>query len=110
MRAVSDDVALLDDLMPWSVGPLRLGRTWPMAPDAASLRHRWDALVRAEDDAERERLFRPTRARGLHIAMPQLPGHATPTGRLARESGPCPEPVRVLHGPFDQQWLIPDHR
>ncbi|MBT2386163.1 type ISP restriction/modification enzyme, partial [Streptomyces sp. ISL-11] len=45
-----------------------------------------------------------------HSAVPQLPGQATPTGRLARGPGPCPEPVRVAHGPYDRQWLLPDHR
>ncbi|MFF3289951.1 type ISP restriction/modification enzyme [Streptomyces sp. NPDC003023] len=109
VSALTEDVPLLDDLMPWSVAPLRLGRSWVMAPDAATLRARWDALVRAEGD-ERAALFRPTRLRGPHSAVAQLPGRPTGTGRLARENGPCPEPVRVLHGAFDEQWLIPDHR
>ncbi|MFG2095231.1 type ISP restriction/modification enzyme [Streptomyces sp. NPDC048612] len=104
------DAPRLSDLMPWSVAPLRLGRSWVRAPDRATLRARWAALVAAEDAAERERLFRPSRARTLHSAVGQLPGQATPTGRLYRASGPCPEPVRILHGPFDQQWLLPDHR
>ncbi|MHC0430531.1 type ISP restriction/modification enzyme [Streptomyces sp. O3] len=104
-----DDAPLLADLMPWSVAPLRLGRPWPMAPDAASLRSRWDAFVRAEED-DREALLRPSRARTLHSAVAQLPGQASGTGRLAYASGPCPAPVRVLRGPFDEQWLIPDHR
>ncbi|MFI2372603.1 type ISP restriction/modification enzyme [Streptomyces sp. NPDC018833] len=106
---VTGDAPLLDDLMPWSVAPLRLGRGWVMAPDAASLRARWDALVRA-DDAGREALFEPTRARTPRSAVAQLPGQSTGTGRIARESGRCPEPVRVLHGAFDEQWLIPDNR
>lgn len=104
------DAPRLSDLMPWSVPPLRLGRSWVMAPDPATLRARWTALVEAEDAAARERLFRPSRARTLHSAVGQLPGQATPTGRLYRASGPCPEPVRILHGPFDRQWLLPDHR
>ncbi|MER7345357.1 type ISP restriction/modification enzyme [Streptomyces aurantiacus] len=104
-----DEAPLLADLMPWSVAPLRPGRGWPMAPDAASLKARWNAFVRA-DAAEREVLLRPTRSRTLHTAVAQLPGHDVATVRLARETGPCPEPVRVLHGPFDEQWLIPDHR
>lgn len=66
--------------------------------------------MEAGDTAARERLFRPSRARTLHSAVGQLPGQATGTGRLHRASGPCPEPVRILHGPFDQQWLLPDHR
>ncbi|MEU4202393.1 type ISP restriction/modification enzyme [Streptomyces sp. NPDC026294] len=96
--------------MPWSAAPLRLGRGWVMAPDAASLRARWAALHAAGDSAARERLFRPSRTRTLRTAVPQLPGQATPTGRLAHTGGPCPDPVRVLHGPYDQQWLLPDHR
>ncbi|MEV0440670.1 type ISP restriction/modification enzyme [Streptomyces spectabilis] len=104
-----DDAPPLADLMPWSVAPLRPGRGWPMAPDAASLRARWDAFVRA-DAAGREVLFGPTRARTLHTSVAQLPGCGGGTGRLARENGPCAEPVRVMHGPFDEQWLIPDHR
>ncbi|WP_405884409.1 MULTISPECIES: type ISP restriction/modification enzyme [unclassified Streptomyces] len=100
---------LLDDLMPWSVRPLRTGRPWVTAPDAASLRARWDRLVRASGE-ERERLFAPTRARTQRSAVAALPGRPGATGRFARESGPCPEPVRILHGPFDEQWLLPDHR
>ncbi|MDT0458829.1 type ISP restriction/modification enzyme [Streptomyces sp. DSM 41527] len=104
------DAPRLSDLMPWSVAPLRLGRSWVLAPDPATLRARWAALVDAEDAADRERLFRPSRARTLHSAVGQLPGQATATERLYRAGGPCPEPVRVTHGPFDQQWLLPDHR
>ncbi|MEU8830761.1 DNA methyltransferase [Streptomyces sp. NBC_01707] len=104
-----DDIPLLDDLMPWSVRPLRTGRPWVTAPDTASLKARWARLVRAEG-AERERLFGPTRSRGPQTPVAALPGQSTSTARFARESGPCPEPVRILHGPFDEQWLIPDHR
>lgn len=103
----------LDELMPWSVRPVRPGRDWVTAPDEASLRSRWAALLRASG-AERETLFVPTRARTTRTAVPQLPGPAAgagaPTVRLEREDGPCPEPVRVLCGPYDRQWLIPDHR
>ncbi|MFG2498846.1 type ISP restriction/modification enzyme [Streptomyces sp. NPDC048441] len=104
-----DEAALLADLMPWSVAPLRPGRGWPMGPDAASLRARWAAFVRA-DTAGREELLSPSRSRTLHTAVAQLPGHQGETVPLAAASGPCPDPVRVLHGPFDEQWLIPDHR
>ncbi|MFG3120151.1 type ISP restriction/modification enzyme [Streptomyces sp. NPDC048197] len=104
------DAPRLSDLMPWSVAPLRLGRSWVRSPDPAALRARWRALVAAEDTAARERLFRPSRARTLYSAVGQLPGQRTATGRLYRAAGPCPEPVRIQHGPFDQQWLLPDHR
>lgn len=104
-----DDAPPLADLMPWSVAPPRLGRGWPTGPDPASLKARWDALLKAEGP-DREALFEPTRARTPHSAVGQLPGRAGGTGKLARETGPCPEPVRVLSAPFDERWLIPDHR
>ncbi|QOV39376.1 DNA methyltransferase [Streptomyces ferrugineus] len=104
-----DDAPPLADLMPWSVAPPRLGRGWPTGPDAASLKARWDAFVKAEGP-DREALLEPTRSRTLHSAVGQLPGHSTGTQKLVRASGPCPDPVRVLHAPFDEQWLIPDHR
>ncbi|MEU1403908.1 type ISP restriction/modification enzyme [Streptomyces sp. NPDC005728] len=104
-----DDAPLLADLMPWSVAPLRPGRAWPTAPDPASLKARWDALLKAEGP-DREVLFEPTRSRTLQSAVGQLPGQSTGTERLARAEGPCAEPVQVLAAPFDEQWLIPDHR
>ncbi|MEV0242472.1 type ISP restriction/modification enzyme [Streptomyces sp. NPDC050674] len=105
-----DDAPALADLMPWSVAPPRLGRSWPAAPDSASLKARWDALVKAEGP-DRAALFEPTRSRTLHTAVGRLPGRAdSGTERLARASGPCPEPVRVLLAPYDEQWLIPDQR
>ncbi|MDC2956433.1 DNA methyltransferase [Streptomyces gilvifuscus] len=104
-----DDAPPLADLMPWSVAPPRLGRGWPAGPDAASLKARWDALLKA-DGPEREALFEPTRSRTLHSAVGQLPGQSSGTEKLLRAAGPCPEPVRVLYAPFDEQWLIPDQR
>ncbi|MCQ9180928.1 DNA methyltransferase [Streptomyces sp. IBSBF 2953] len=104
-----DDAPPLADLMPWSVAPPRLGRGWPTAPDPASLKARWDALLKAEG-ADREALFEPTRSRTLYSAVGRLPGRSGGTEKLVRASGPCPEPVRVLAAPFDEQWLIPDQR
>lgn len=100
---------LLDDLMPWSVRPLRTGRAWVTAPDASSLRARWDLLAGAEG-AEQERLFAPSRSRTPLAPAAALPGRATGTSAFARDPGPYPDPVRILHGPFDEQWLIPDQR
>ncbi|MFJ4789441.1 type ISP restriction/modification enzyme [Streptomyces sp. NPDC088794] len=104
-----DDAPPLADLMPWSVAPPRLGRGWPTGPDPASLKARWDALVKAEGP-DREALFEPTRSRTLHTAVGQLPGQPGGTEKLFRASGPSAEPVRVLAAAFDEQWLIPDHR
>lgn len=110
MPPVSDDAPLLHDLMPWSVRPLRIGRGWPMAAEPGCLRARWALLTSAPDAAARAALLHPTRTRGLHTPVAQLPGHRTPTTALAREDGPCPDPIRIQHGLYDQLWLIPDHR
>ncbi|MGY6020771.1 type ISP restriction/modification enzyme [Streptomyces spinosirectus] len=109
LSVTHDDAPPLADLMPWSVAPPRLGRRWPTGPDAASLKARWDALMKAEGP-DREVLFEPTRSRTLHSAVGQLPGRPSGTEKLVRATGPAPEPMRVLHAPFDEQWLLPDHR
>ncbi|MDI5966300.1 DNA methyltransferase [Streptomyces sp. SL13] len=110
VRAVRDDAPSLDDLMPWSTGPLRLGRSWVAAPDARTLRARWEALAGCGDPAERARLFGPTRTRTTGSRVAQLPGRRTATTRFATEDGPCPEPVPLLRGGYDPGLLIPDHR
>ncbi|MEV7615625.1 type ISP restriction/modification enzyme [Streptomyces sp. NPDC089799] len=95
--------------MPWSVAPLRLGRSWPAAADPATLRARWAALT-AAGGAEHERLFRPSRARTPAAGAAALPGQRAGTGPFAQAPGACPEPVRVLTGPFHEEWLLPDQR
>lgn len=100
---------LLDDLMPWAVRPLRLGRDWVAAPDPATLRARWTALAAAKG-TEQERLFRPARGRTPATGAAALPGQRSATAPFAAAPGPCPQPVRVLRAPFDEQWLLPDQR
>lgn len=96
--------------MPWAVGSLRLGRDWVAAPDPAALRARWAALTGSEG-AERERLFRPSRSRRPDAGAAALPGQrSAATARFTDAPGPCPDPVRVLREPFDEQWLLPDQR
>ncbi len=104
-----DGLLPLDELMPWSVRPLRTGRAWVSGPDPVALRARWERLA-AACLAEQERLFAPTRSRTPHTSVAALPGRSAGTGRFARTPGPCPDPVRILHGPYDEQWLLPDHR
>ncbi|MFI0936081.1 type ISP restriction/modification enzyme [Streptomyces sp. NPDC021019] len=109
-RLLSPDGLLsLDELMPWSVRPLRTGRAWVIGPDPVALRARWERLA-AAGPADQERLFAPSRSRTPHTSVAALPGRSAGTGRFARTPGPCPDPVRILHGPYDEQWLLPDHR
>ncbi|NYI04848.1 type ISP restriction/modification enzyme [Allostreptomyces psammosilenae] len=102
---------LLDDLMPWSMPGIRTGRDWVVAPDPETLRLRWRTLLAGDDPEHRAALLGVTRRRTPHSVVAGLPGHpATSTAPLAEEGGPCPEPVRFLRGPWDRQWIIPDHR
>ncbi|MEU6865948.1 type ISP restriction/modification enzyme [Streptomyces sp. NPDC046876] len=96
--------------MPWAESGPRLGRDWVAAPDPATLRTRWAVLAGAEA-GEQERLFRPTRTRSATAGAAALPGQrSASTSGFADAPGPCPEPVRVLRAPFDEQWLLPDQR
>ncbi|MEU6443468.1 type ISP restriction/modification enzyme [Streptomyces sp. NPDC047046] len=108
---MSDDDRLpLNAVLPWSVPAPRAGRDWPLAADPDTARARWTALLAAREEEARAALLVPSRARTLHTAVAQLPGQSTGTGRLARESGPAPEPVRVAFGPYEERFLLPDHR
>lgn len=86
-----DGLLSLDELMPWSVRPLRTGRAWVSGPDPVALRARWERLA-AAGPAEQERLFAPTRSRTPHTSVAALPGRSAGTGRFARTPGPCPDP------------------
>ena len=103
------EAPLLGELMPWSVPGLRLGRGWVRSAHPDVLTARWQRLAGAPAD-QRSALFGASRARTVDSAVAQLPGQRTPSVRLARDPGPCPEPVRIRHGAFDRLWLLPDQR
>lgn len=108
-RCQVDRAPLLSELMPWWVPGLRPGRGWVLSPHREVLAARWQRLAEAPPE-RRAVLFGPSRSRTVHSSVPQLPGQSTATGRLAREPGPSPEPVRIRHGAFDRLWLLPDQR
>lgn len=92
------------------------GRTWVIAPDADSLRRRWDALVSAPD-SEKGELFQPHLNRGQlgdrHIEkVVSGPLHGFPATELsvASEAGRALPPIRYGFRSFDRQWIIPDNR
>ena len=103
------DAPLLSELMPWSVPGLRLGRGWVRSAHPEVLAARWQRLADAPA-GPRAALFGASRSRTVDSAVAQLPGQSATTSRLARDPGPCPDPVRVRHGAFDRLWLLPDQR
>ncbi|MBP6362005.1 MAG: N-6 DNA methylase [Novosphingobium sp.] len=106
------------------------GRTWIIAPDAASLTQRWTRLVGEPISTERERLFHPHEggdrsvgkgdAKGLGSHHKELssvefglkhkgsndPKFAT----LAAAALAGVSPTRYGYRSFDRQWIIPDKR
>jgi hypothetical protein len=106
----------LQDLFGYGGSGVQPMRVWVIAPDAESLRRRWQALVDAPAD-KKQMLFHPTLRAGVpadrhieSVLRAPLPGHSGPLTPLAQETGPCLPPVRYAARSFDRQWIIPDVR
>jgi hypothetical protein len=106
----------LDDLFAYSGCGVMPGRTWIIAPDADSLKHRWQKLIKAKPD-EKEGLFVPHLKKGglgdrhVHrVVAKGLPGFPNNPKTIANEKGECLSPVRYGCRSFDRQWIIPDNR
>jgi len=100
----------LDELLRWSGSGIMPGRTWPIAPDQATLTRRWDTLVKAPA-ADKPLLLseHPTDRTVNTVLADGLPGYPR-RGSIADESGEPPAPVQIGYRSFDRQWLIPDKR
>jgi predicted helicase len=106
----------LEDLFAYNGSGVMPGRTWVIAPDADSLRQRWQALVNAKAE-RKEALFVPHLNKGKlgdrHVnravgkGLPGFPDNPKP---IANEAGECLPPVRYGFRSFDRQWIIPDNR
>jgi hypothetical protein len=106
----------LDDLFIYNGSGVMPGRTWIIAPDAESLRRRWQTLIDAAGD-RKEVLFHPHLVDGKpgdrhtkRIVSKSLPGYETRHVSVADDQGPCVAPIRYGFRSFDRQWIIPDNR
>lgn len=106
----------LADLFVYDGSGVMPGRTWVIAPDADSLKQRWQSLINAPDD-QKEHLFHPHLRGGkpgdrhLHKTAPKgLRGHASRSVAVADDQGACIAPTRYGYRSFDRQWIIPDAR
>jgi hypothetical protein len=101
----------LDDLLRYSGTGVMIGRTWVVAPDAETLRRRWQRLTTVALDEKRELMQEHRRDRHIHkVVSDGLPGFPAHTTTIAEERGPCLDPVRIGYRSFDRQWIIPDKR
>lgn len=106
----------LEDLFIYNGSGTMPGRTWIIAPDAASLHARWQKLVQAQE-SDKETFFHPHLAGGKlgdrhtkRVVKEGLPGFPAQPKPVADEPGACVEPVGYAFRSFDRQWIIPDNR
>jgi hypothetical protein len=109
--------AALDDLFIYNGSGVMPGRTWVIAPDAGSLRVRWNSLVAEKNADRKEVLFHPhlrnDKPGDKHIrkvVSEGLAGQEERSGAVIDDKKPAIEPIRYGFRSFDRQWLIPDAR
>ncbi len=99
----------LGDLLPWANQGVVGGRTWVYAPQKETLQARYLALAHAAD-ADKARLFLPSRDATLTKKKPGLQGFPHKDVSIAQEAGPGLDPVPIAYRTFDVQYVIPDDR
>jgi predicted helicase len=106
----------LDDLFVYNGSGVMPGRTWIIAPDADSLKRRWQALINASNE-QKEILFHPHLRNGQvgdkhsqKVVAKPLSGYPPHPKSIAQEQGPCVLPLQYGFRSFDRQWIIPDSR
>jgi Type ISP C-terminal specificity domain/N-6 DNA Methylase len=106
----------LDELFLYNGTGVMLGRTWVIAPDAESLRLRWQKLLEAPND-QKEAMFQPHLRGGQpadkhsrKVVSKGLPGFPARPKPVADDQSPCVPPIHYGFRSFDRQWIIPDNR
>jgi len=102
----------LDDLFIYNGSGVMPGRTWIIAPDAESLRQRWQTLINAPTD-QKEKLFYPHLSGDRHsnrVVKNGLSGYEARLNTVANDRGNCIPPTPYAFRSFDRQWIIPDNR
>jgi hypothetical protein len=106
----------LSELFAYNGSGVMPGRTWIIAPDAESLRNRWQQLIQQSDPDKRETLFHPHLRKGklgdkyAGKSIAHGLGHEERLEPVSKDSKPAIEPIRYGFRSFDRQWIIPDAR
>ncbi|MDA8262936.1 MAG: N-6 DNA methylase [Actinomycetota bacterium] len=104
--------ALLTDLFPWQQSGIKVGRTWPIAPDPGVLDRRWRTLLGAPAD-DRQRFFKdsPTGVKIGDTPKSLPPGTGRPQAVLHLSAdAAAPRAVPYAYRSFDRQMLLADSR
>jgi hypothetical protein len=106
----------LEDLFVYNGSGVMPGRTWVIAPDAESLRRRWNALAAAPAD-RKDNLFHPHLVAGkpgdrhvLRAVSNPLPGFPERPLPVAQDPDGYVPAIRYAFRSFDRQWISPDNR
>ncbi len=96
--------------MPWQHSGVEIQRTWPVAPDADTLRRRWHGLLTAPDRAKAYKEARDRKVTGVY-SNEWLTGDTdrTPIAQLSVEA-PLPGLVQYGYRYLDRHYLIADSR
>ncbi len=104
---------LLTDVFPWQQSGCMAGRKWPIAPDAETLRRRWEALVSSSSE-DRKQLFKDSPTGKKHSQTPSMRWLPKPASDLSiamlGEYALVPSTARLSYRSFDRQWLLADSR
>ena len=96
------------DIFPWRRPGVQFKRTWPIAPDRATLILRWKEFVSSK---EKQELFGETRDRKITCKYFSVVNHGEELGPLVNVGEKdLLLPVRYAYRSFDRQWVIPDNR
>lgn len=98
--------AALIDLLPWQQPGVMINRTWPVAPDVATLDARWRRFMSTTDSADRSTCFvTPKTGRTIFTSVRGLT-------RLADLPVGAQHEAAVRYGmrSFDRQWIFDDPR
>ncbi|MBA3516735.1 MAG: DNA methyltransferase, partial [Rhizobiales bacterium] len=107
----------LKDLFVYDGSGVMPGRTWIIAPDAASLKARWSRLISEKDATKKETLFHPHLRKAEPGDKPfrkadsrGLAGHEARLEPVINDGKAGVEPIRYGFRSLDRQWIIPDAR
>ena len=91
----------LGDFFVYNGSGVMPGRTWVIAPDADTLRRRWDLLIQENNPERKELLFHPHKPRGElgdrhagKVPSESLHGHEPRMMSVASDKGPAVTPIR----------------
>jgi predicted helicase len=106
----------LEELFVYNGSGVMPGRTWIIAPDAASLRQRWKSLVEAPAETK-EQLFHPHLRNGQpgdkhsrKIVPTPLHGFVVNKKSVADDVRNEVSPIHYGFRSFDRQWIVADAR